>query len=256
MMKSVKTVAAIAALLASAGVARAEIDHSKDYAWHQLVENAARVGIKVERSCFTPSDAQPYCSLSMTTPVVNGVYFIMSEYYNMDDHMINRAFCFFETRKSIARKRRCYDPDSALVTEELFDSLHEQWTTLRTYTLPETDNVLSELSRQQQQFFQPPFPFTGSVPQAPSHTLKQWDVTLASGNIMRRTMRAIGNGTRQLLATEVTSDGVIIGHSRCNFNHQWSDCVTNNGTRYTLKPSAIAWLYGQIGCPSASLCGR
>jgi hypothetical protein len=252
-------IAAIAALLASASVARAEIDHSKDAAWRQLVDEGLRAGIKVERGCFNPSDGAPYCSLNMTSPTVNGQYYVMSEFYDMDDHMYARSFCAYDAR-AIARKRHCYDPDTARVTEELFNTLHETWDILRTYNEPDTTNLFN----QQQQSFggyqsfeqRPASPPVASIPQTQSQTLKEWDVTFTNGNVMHRILLSGSNGTRQLLATQRNASGMITSSSTCNFTQTWSDCVTNDGTHYQLQPGTIAWLYGQIPCPSVSLCGR
>jgi hypothetical protein len=251
-MKLGKTVAAIAALLASASIARAQhppVDHSKDAAWEALIDDAEKQGFKFDRQCF-PNDPKfpPYCTLGLVSPAGNGKKIRLMEFLDAHENLEWRALCVEST---ITATRTCYDVETDEATEQMYDDEKKDWAILSTH------RETAPLGQQQP-------PITSSIPQAPlasipqtqSQTLKEWDVAFSNGNVMHRILLSGSNGTRQLLATQRNASGMITSSSTCNFTQTWSDCVTNDGTHYQLQPGTIAWLYGQIPCPSVSLCGH
>jgi hypothetical protein len=98
---------------------------------------------------------------------------------------------------------------------------------------------------------------TASIRQRPSYArFKEWDVRTPHGT-MHRILGRGTDGSMQLLASEYDGGGDIIATSTCYLRHDgWSDCTTNDGVHYQLKPSTISYLYGDIPCPSATLCNR
>jgi hypothetical protein len=63
-------------------------------------------------------------SLNMTSPTINGQYSVASEFYDMDDKMYGRLFCVYN--ENTIAKRRCYNPDSEQMMEELFDTQKQE----------------------------------------------------------------------------------------------------------------------------------
>jgi hypothetical protein len=91
------------------------------------------------------------------------------------------------------------------------------------------------------------FPTTDALspPPAVSYTpRKAWDAYVPSnGRHIRRNLLAGSDGTYKVVATDHDAVGNSNGGSVCIFNAGgWSDCVSNVGDRYQLKPASIRWL--------------
>jgi hypothetical protein len=238
--------AIIVAVLASASAARADhynIDHSKDAYWERLLDNGRNAGFKFERSCH-PNDPgiPPYCTLSMQSTDQSGKQIRLLEFYDANNELEYRAICIMKDLNLLTRS--CFNLENDEATEEMYDSDRGVWTALSTRkeAAPGSNSYTSDIGRQQQ---------------GPSYTaFREWDTRTPRG-VMHRLLGRAADNSMELIASENDDAGNIITSSTCYLRHDgWSDCTTNDGTHYQLKPSTIQYLYGDIPCPSAALCNR
>jgi hypothetical protein len=222
---------AIAVLAASVGCAQAQYpDHSKDAYWKQLVDEAIADKFQWDRGCYpNEQGVQPYCSLSLVSPVQNGKQMRLMEFSDTNNNLLSRSICVSNT---VQLTRSCYDVETSEATDQMFDSKSEQWTVLRTRKGESFNDALTELS-----------PPTTQQPQASYRAFKEWDQQTGNGTTIHRQLSYGTDGSMQLNASEHDTSGNIVTSSICHFNQSRSDCVNQVGQHYQLKPNSITYFY-------------